>query len=942
MKAKVCGLLLLLLFARVMAAPAPGIPYTRFHLDNGLTVVVHEDHKAPVVALSLWFHVGSADEPPAKSGFAHLFEHLMFSGSENYPGSFFLPMEQLGATGMNGTTWFDRTNYYETVPSTALDSALWLESDRMGHLLGAIGQKQLDAQRGVVQNEKREGENQAFGRVESHILRRLFPANHPYHHETVGSMADLDAASLADVQQWFRDYYGAANTTLVLAGDITPEEARAKVSRYFADIPSGPPVPRQQAWITPGATATRGVQHDHVAQTTIIRSWMVPQLGSEDSLALGLAARLLGAGNTSRLYRRLVYRDHLADDVSVRIEPYALASLFKVSVDVRQGVDPARVEAALADEWRQFLARGPGADELARAKMVNRANFIRSLEKVAAKAAILAEGQLYFDDPQAFIKMLARTQAQSRAAVRAAARRWLSHGAYTLSVVPAGAGFDAEREDRALVDLAALPGRPAARLPLAHAWRTQPSALDRGAGPPPVDHFPALRFPRLQRAQLRNGIPVILAERHTVPLTQVRLLFDAGFAADQRRKAGTAAFATALLTESTRAQDAAALARRRQRLGATLFSDCNLDSCNATLNAQNAQLRPSLAMLAAAVRQPGFTPADIQRLRGQTLSEIAQDKNEAEGIARQVLPRLLYGQRHAYGQPFSGSGTLASVAALNRQDLLGFQRDFLRPDNLHILVVGDTSLRQILPALNARFGDWKPPSGARPQKHITAVAAERQPRVFLVNRRDAPQSLILAAVLAPPGQAPDALDLGLANSVFGGMFTSRLNMNLREDKHWAYGASSRLFEARGPRPLVLSAPVQTDKTAAAIAEIFKEVTAIGHAQPLTPEEIAKVKLQRVRALPGYFETNAAVLTAMSDIVGYGWPDDHVETLEARIAAVNAQSAQTALLRVLHPEALTWLIIGDLARIEPAIRALKLGPLRVIDADGDAQTDGALP
>ena len=240
------------------ASATPDIPYTRFTLPNGLTVVVSEDHKAPIVAVSVWYHVGSGYEPEGKTGFAHLFEHLMFSGSENNKGSYFKPFELAGATGMNGTTWLDRTNYFETVPTTALDMALWMESDRMGHLLGAIGQKELDTQRGVVQNEKRQDENQPYGRVFEDIQANAFPANHPYHHDTIGSMADLNAASLDTVKQWFRDYYGSANTVLVMVGDITPEQAHEKALKYFGDIPAGPRVPRPQPWVTPRDTSTSG------------------------------------------------------------------------------------------------------------------------------------------------------------------------------------------------------------------------------------------------------------------------------------------------------------------------------------------------------------------------------------------------------------------------------------------------------------------------------------------------------------------------------------------------------------------------------------------------------------------------------------------------------------------------------------------------------------
>ncbi|HEY3521940.1 MAG TPA: pitrilysin family protein, partial [Rhodanobacteraceae bacterium] len=360
------------------------IPYTRFTLPNGLTVVVSEDHKAPIVAVSVWYHVGSGYEPEGKTGFAHLFEHLMFQGSENHKDEYFRPFEMVGATGMNGTTWLDRTNYFETVPTSALDMALWMESDRMGHLLGAIGQKELDEQRGVVQNEKRQDENQPYGRASEDIQANAFPANHPYHHDTIGSMADLNAASLDTVKQWFKDYYGAANTTLVLVGDITPAQAREKAMKYFGDIPAGPRVPRPQAWVAPNTKSTRGTMTDNVAQTRIYREWNTPGLDSpgNDRLMLDLAAQVLGGSKTSRLYQRLVYKDKLADDVSVDNQTFELANMTQLQVDVKKGVDPAKVDAAVADEWRKFLKDGPTADELERAKTTYQADTIRGLEQV--------------------------------------------------------------------------------------------------------------------------------------------------------------------------------------------------------------------------------------------------------------------------------------------------------------------------------------------------------------------------------------------------------------------------------------------------------------------------------------------------------------------------------------------------------------------------------
>jgi len=930
--------------APVAAAPAalsakatvPEIAYTRFTLPNGLTVIVHEDHKAPVVAVSIWYHIGSGDEPAGKTGFAHLFEHLMFSGSENHKGTYFQPFEKVGATDMNGTTWFDRTNYFETVPTTALDLALWMESDRMGHLLGAIGQKELDTQRGVVQNEKRQGENRPYGRVDENILANIFPANHPYQHDTIGSMADLDAASLDDVKQWFHDNYGAANTTLVLAGDITVAQAKAKAEQYFGDIPAGKPVPRQQPWITPLAKQTRGVQHDHVSQPRIYRTWVAPQLGTDDAVQLDLATTVLGGGKTSRLYQRLVYRDNLVDDVSASIQPFALASQLQISADVKDGVDPAKVEAAIADELQKFLAEGPTADELQRAQVSYRAGFVRGLEKVGGftgKAAILAEGQVYRKDPGAYKQDLQRAQAATASSVRKAAATWFGKGDYLLTVLPAGEGFDPVAEDKAVKPLPAAEGKPAPTLPAAADYRVGKSRIDRAAGVPETTQFPSLSFPQLQRGKLKNGIEVVLAERHTIPVTQIELLFDAGYAVDQGGKLGTANFTAALMNESTQSLDSVEVAQRRQRLGAITSVSCELDSCGASLDALNDQLTPSLALFADIVRNPAFKTEDIERVRGQWLAGIAQEKTQPQGLALRTLPPLLYGPQHPYGVPLTGTGTEAAIKSLTANDLSAFQNNWLRPDNLRILVAGDTTLAQIIPQLDAAFGDWQPPATALQTKTLPQAVAQPKPRVFLINRADAPQSLILAGLLAPSTKAPNNLAIGVANGAFGGTFTSRLNMNLREDKRWAYGANSFMLDAQGQRPFLFFAPVQTDKTAESAAEILKEAKAVVGDKPLTAEEIANIKNQRIRALPGSFETTGAVLGAVESIVQYGRPDDYVQTLKTRLEGIDQAAAEAAIKEIVVPQAMTWVIVGDLKQIEAPVRALKLGEVQVLNSDG---------
>jgi predicted Zn-dependent peptidase len=892
-------------FAAPAAADAIDIPFEKFQLSNGLTVVVHEDRKAPVVAVGVWYHVGSKDERPGKTGFAHLFEHLMFQGSENFRDEFFRPLEQVGATDRNGTTNADRTNYFETVPTTALDMTLWLESDRMGHLLGAIDQKVLDEQRGVVQNEKRQGDNQPYGFAYERILQASFPEGHPYRWETIGSMDDLNAASLDDVKQWFRDYYGAANTTIVLAGDIDVATAKEKMQKYFGAIGAGPPLARRAAWIAPRTESTRDVAQDRVAQVRIYRSWNVPPRNTADLTRLQLAAAVLGGGKTSRLYERLIYREQLADSVSVDIEPQELASLFGVEVDVKEGVDPRRVEQIIAEEWQRFLDKGPTEEELRRVKTSTLAGLVRSIEKVGGggKARALAEGQVFAGDPGAYRKALARMDAATAADVQAAAKTWIARGDYTLVVEP-------------------FPD-----------YTTMPETVDRGKGLPAVDRFPDLSFPALERGKLRNGIEVVLARRSAVPVVQLSLQFDGGYASDQQRKLGTASFTMSMLDEGTRSLDALQIAKRQEELGVGISAGADLDVSAVSMNALTAQLAPSLALFADIVRNPAFKSDDVERVRGLWLSGIAQERTQPMSIALRLLPPLVYGAGHPYAIPFTGSGSVDSVRALTPQDLADYHRDFIRPDNARIMVAGDVTLAEITRELDAVFGDWKAPAAPLHKPAVADVVQPAGPRVFLMDRPGAQQSLILAGETAPSARAANYLEARTMNAILGGNFTSRLNMNLREDKHWAYGVRSMMPAAEGPGLFLLYAPVQTDKTAESIAELLKEARDIVGPRPISREEIDKVRNNDIRELPGRFETTGAVLGAVIDIVRYGRPDNYVQTFKQRVENQQEADIRAAAKEIVRPDALTWIVVGDLSRIEAGVRALKLGEVKVVDADG---------
>ena len=520
--------------AQAANAPAVDIGYDSFTLPNGLRVIVHTDRKAPIVAVNIWYHVGSKDEPSGRSGFAHLFEHLMFNGSENHPGEFFAPFKQVGVTDQNGTTNTDRTNYFQNVPTTALDMALWMESDRMGHLLGAIDQKTLDEQRGVVQNEKRQGMNQPYGQLREIVSHTMYPAGHPYHHTTIGSLNDLNAAALEDVKTWFKTWYGPNNAVLVLAGDIDVATAREKVAKYFGDIPASPTMAQPKVDVAVLKTNGRTELEDKVPQVMVRRMWNVPQVGTRDTDMLDLFSDVLGGSASSRLDKRLVHQEKLVDSVGTGNWASQLGGNFFVSAMVKQGVDPARVEAIIDEELNKLIAEGPTAEELARAKTSYESNFIRGIERIGGfggKADVLASCAIYENNPGCFRDSLKAVAAATPAQVREAASTWLTKPSHVFTVKPG-----------ARKELAEDPaGTPAPfTLPKVDAkYKTTASTVDRSKGVPVTASFPDLKFPTLQRATLSNGTTVILAERHDIPVVQMDYQFAGGYSADPVGKPGS-------------------------------------------------------------------------------------------------------------------------------------------------------------------------------------------------------------------------------------------------------------------------------------------------------------------------------------------------------------------------------------------------------------------
>jgi zinc protease len=901
-------LALLLAFAAggVLAAERGGeldIPYQKHVLPNGLTLILHEDHKAPVVAVNIWYHVGSKDERPGRTGFAHLFEHLMFNGSENYNDDYFKAMSPAGATTLNGTTWLDRTNYYQNVPTSALDMTLWLESDRMGHLLGAIDQAKLDEQRGVVQNEKRQRENQPYGKVYDLVATNTYPAGHPYSWSTIGSMEDLNAASLDDVKEWFRTWYGAANAVLVVAGDIDPAEVKRKVEYYFGDIPGGPALKRAQSWVAKMSGEKRAVIQDHVPQARIYKVWNIPGTTTRDSSLLDVAGYALAGSKNSRLYKRLVYDEQIATDVSAGPSSFEIGGQFWIYATVKPGGDPRVVEKALDEELTRFLRTGPTADELERFRASNYAGMARMVERIGGdgKSAMLAESQVYGGSPDFYKQQFDWAQQASAADVQKAAQQWLSDGVFVLEVQP-------------------IPE-----------YVTAKSGADRSKLPA-LGTPPALNLPELQRTTLSNGLKVALAERPGSPVVQLQLLVDAGTASDSLAKPGTATLASIMLTQGTKTRDALQIAARAEMLGARVGASSSLDTTSVALNALASKLPESLELFSDVLLNPTFPEDELGRQRAQLIAGIRQQKTQPQGIVARLMPGLIYGPEHPYSTPASGDE--GTVGAMTSTDLREFYRRWIRPDNATLLIVGGTTLGEIKPLLEQRLGAWKKPQDLLPVKKLPSVARQTKPRVFLVNRTGALQSLITAAYPAPTRLDPEFISYQTVNTILGGSFLSRLNMNLREDKHWSYGASSGLRgDARGPGVFQLNAPVQTDKTIESVQEVLKELRELPGSRPATAEETKVAKDSIVLSLPGSIETAEAVSGFYRSILTNELPGTYWNDFVGKVNALGPAEVQAAAVKLVQPQALTWLIVGDLTKIEDGIRKLDLGEVKVLDADG---------
>ncbi len=904
------------------AGPIPQLDYEKYTLSNGLDVILVEDHRLPLVAVNLWYHVGPANERPGRTGFAHLFEHMMFQGSRHVGSDRHIQLlEAAGASEINGTTDFDRTNYFETLPSNQLELALWMESDRMGFLLDTLDQQELTGQIDVVRNERRQSvENAPYGLVEEELFHQLFPPGHPYYASVIGSHADLEAARLEDVREFFREYYAPNNASLAIVGDIDKARARALVEKYFGPLTAGRPVVKPDVATPPITAEKRVTVSDKVELPRLYMAWLTAPIYQPGDAEADLLAALLGGGKSSRLYKDLVYEKKIAQDVTAQQYSLTLGSVFIVQATAKPGVTLAQLQASIDTQLERLRTEGPAQEELDRARNAIETRIVRGLESLGGFGGVadrLNQYNHYRGDPGYLARDIGRYRAATPAALRDVAARTLTSSA---RVIIEGVPGEKQLQDVPRRPVAA--GKPQPVPEDAAAWRASQPA------PGPASAF-ALPVP--QRFTLPNGLTVLLLEQHKLPVVAASLYVLRGSEANPPKLPGLAAFTADMLDEGTASRPALALADDVAQIGAALGAGSTSDQSAVSITALRHHADAAFALLADVALHPAFTPAEIDRLRNERLTTLLQQRDDPRALATRVFNRVIYGPDHPYG--YTELGTEASLKALGREELEQFWKAGYVPGNAALVVSGDLTPAELKDLAGRHFGTW---SGAASPVALPAVPAGTSRSVVIVDKPGAPQTALRVGQLGVPRSSADYVPLEVMNTGLGGLFSSRINMNLREQHGYTYGARSWFSYRRGPGPFIIGASVRADATAPAVREIFKEIERM-RATPVSDAELRLARDSFARSLPGLFETTAQSVGSIGEIYVYGLPLDYYGSLPASIDAVSAADVQRVAQQYLAPEKMAVIAVGDRKLIAPGLVNLRLGPVELRDVDGNAIT-----
>ncbi len=917
--------------AKPAAQKLPTIAYETYTLPNGLKVITHEDHRLPLVAVDLWYHVGPLNEKAGRTGFAHLFEHMMFEGSEHVGEKAHIKyVQSAGATDVNGTTSFDRTNYFETVPSNQLELALWLESDRMGFLMEGLDREKLGNQRDVVRNERRQGEGQPYSAMREEMFHQLFPAGHPYYGNVIGSHADIEAARIADVRDFHQQFYTPNNASIAIAGDFNPAALKALLTRYFGPIPAGPKVEPVTTENTPTPTITtqkRVTVTDTVRLPAMTIAWLTPPNFTPDSYPTDTALFALGGAKASRLDQALVYKNSLAQSVTCYNYSLKLTGIAACQVTAKPGVKLEDLEAIVWKEIARLQSEGPTAEEVEAAKAGNLTGTITGLQRLGGFGGVadtLNELNQYTGDPGYLPKEVAAEEAVTVASAQAAANKYLTKNSAVVVYCEPG--------KKVLNDVPRSPADTDATVKITNPYTPEfETAQNWRKTAPKPGPAPAVHLPTPTEFTLANGLKVYVVENHSLPVVSADLVSRAGNENNPIGKGGLASLTSQTMGEATTTMNLTQLAEAQERIGTRVGVGAGMDMASADMTVLTPHLNEGMGLLADVVQHPAFAPEDLDRLKKQRLVRISQETDSVSAIAARVGPKLVYGD-----QPYGASptGTTASVTRLTRDDVTAFYQSHYAPSDSALVLVGDVTMEGAHALADQYFGKW---TGSGVAAIEIPPAPRMQPtHVVIVDKPGAPQTALVAYALGVPEGTPDDAILREMNYIVGGAFGSRINMNLREVHGYTYGANTSFQQYRAGGTFLASSLVRTDVTGPAAKELMGELLRFPDAPP-TDAELTAAKTASIQSLPGRFETTGATAGSIAQIFTFNRPLDYYSTLPAKFEAVTPVDVQNVAKKDLHPGELILVAAGDRAKIEPQLKDAKIGPVEVRDIDGNLVT-----
>jgi zinc protease len=908
--------------ALAQEAPVPNLAVESYRLPNGLKVVLHRDPSVPRVTVCVAYHVGSKNESAGRTGFAHFFEHMMFRGTKNVP-NYDIPLQETGAQS-NAFTSEDLTVYFETVPASFLDRALYLEAERLAFLPTALDQEKFDTEREVVKNERRQSvDNKPYGASEEAILANVFPKGHPYSWSVIGSMKDLDAASLQDLRKFFGEFYHPGNAALCLAGDFDPATAKAAIAKYFEPIPAGKPI-KPVAAPTPSLAQSNTLElADKVTLPRYYLAWPTVADSHADAPPLHLLAAVLSDGEASRLHRALVKDARVANDVSAGSDTKEASGYFTIDATAAEGKTLNQLKAAIDVSLVDLAKRPPTQAELTRAlAQFERATY-SSLTSPLGRAIMLASDFVKEGDPLYYRKDYARYYKVTPADLARVARVYLKPEKVMLSIVPAGEG----KERTAVAQVGPLPDLSASastteppKTPSDPQWSQLP-------GPSPA---PAWRAPRYVRKKLSNGLDLWVVPWKTLPIVEARLLIPVGTADDPPGKTGLANLTATLLDKGTKTKTDIELAEELEALGISLTGGASLDDTTVGMSVLSRNLTPALSLLGQIVTAPRFDTKDFDRERKLELDALLQGPDDPSWIAGRAFRSLLYGPKHPYGKP--GSGYLETLKSITLDDIRGFHAKYAA-NRSSLIVVGDVDPDALASTVESTLGSWKttgPAPAARPD-----FDTHPQPNVvYLADKPGAVQSVIAVGTRWVDIHDPTYFATLLGNHVLGDDFLSRLNANLREKNGYSYGCRSGFNYKRTGSVWQVSTNVRADATVPALKEILGELNALAGKQPLTAEELATARDAEVRTFPESFESPRSIAGVLALMAEHILPADYLETYLDRLHGTSDEKVRDTMADLVNPSGRTILIVGDRASVEPKLKAMGVKEVRIVDPDGN--------